>query len=64
MKSKYEAIFIKLYNEGVKHDEQVGHLDSEWNRTLAKRWASINLHHNSVDKFMAEWDEFYYHMFD
>lgn len=64
MKSKYYNIFVRIYNESVRLDNIDGKVNQSRARKLARTWASINLHHNSQDKFMREWDEFYYHMFD
>lgn len=64
-KSNYYNTFVALYNESVKHDNALGKCDHSWARQLARTWASINLKNkNAIEKFMNEWDEFYYHMFD
>lgn len=64
-KSKYYNTFVALYNESVKHDNALGKCDHSWARQLARTWANINLKNkNAIEKFMSEWDDFYYHMFD
>lgn len=64
MKSKYFNTFVALYNESVRLDNIDGKINQSRARQLASNWADINLHRNAKEKFMAEWDEFYYHMFD
>ena len=64
MKSKYFNTFVKIYNESVELDNQDGKINQDRARQLASSWADINLHPNAKSNFMAEWDDFYYHMFD
>lgn len=64
MKSKYFNTFVKIYNESVELDNLDGKINQSRARQLASNWADINLHPSTKDKFMAEWDDFYYHMFD
>lgn len=62
--TKYENIYTALYNQSVQHDNQLGKVDQKWALSLARRWAEINLHRNSIEKFMSGFEDFYYHMFD
>lgn len=62
--NKYYNTYVAIYNESVRLDNIDGKVNQSRARQLARAWANINLHRNSIDTFMAGWDEFYYHMFD
>lgn len=63
--SKYYNTFVAIYNESVRLDNIDGKVNQSRAHKLARAWASINLNNkNAEKKFINEWEEFYYHMFD
>lgn len=64
MRSEYFNEFVKIYNESVNYDNKHGKVDQNHAHELAKEYAEAFIAERNRAKFIREWEDFYYHMFD